>query len=351
MTPEPINSKSICELYAEAEHERVVLWCDPSCGYRGVIAIHSTALGPAVGGTRLWNYDCEKTASLDALRLSKAMSYKNALAGLPFGGGKAVIITDRSDADREQIFRAHGRFVDSLGGKFITAEDIGTRPSDMEFVRKETSWVAGLPGGSGDPSPMTALGVFRSMQACAMHRWGSSELANKTVAIQGCGSTGYNLAKNLFHAGAKLIATDVDPLRLQKVVKEFAATAVTPDEIYSVNADIFAPCAFGGVINEKSIQQLKAEIVVGSANNQLLGDSDGELLAKLEILYGPDCIANSGGMINGCRELLGWDAAVAKKKVEDIYDRMLAILNLAREEKVPPHKSAEQLARKLISGN
>jgi leucine dehydrogenase len=351
MTPEPINSKSICELYAEAEHERVVLWCDPSCGYRGVIAIHSTALGPAVGGTRLWNYDCEKTASLDALRLSKAMSYKNALAGLPFGGGKAVIITDRSDADREQIFRAHGRFVDSLGGQFITAEDIGTRPSDMEFVRKETSWVAGLPGGSGDPSPMTALGVFRSMQACAMHRWGSSELAKKTVAIQGCGSTGYNLAKNLFHAGAKLIATDVDPLRLQKVVKEFAATAVTPDEIYSVNADIFAPCAFGGVINEKSIQQLKAEIVVGSANNQLLGDSDGELLAKLEILYGPDCIANSGGMINGCRELLGWDAAVAKKKVEDIYDRMLAILNLACEEKVPPHTSAERLAKRLIKGN
>ncbi len=289
-----------------------------------------------------------KTAGLEALRLSKAMSYKNALAGLPFGGGKAVIITDRSDADREQIFRAHGRFVDSLGGQFITAEDIGTRPSDMEFVRKETSWVAGLPGGSGDPSPMTALGVFRSMQACAMHRWGSSELANKTVAIQGCGSTGYNLAKNLFNAGAKLIATDVDPLRLQRVVKEFAATAVAPDDIYSVHADIFAPCAFGGVLNEKNIRQLKAEIVVGSANNQLLGDSDGELLAELEILYGPDCIANSGGMINGCRELLGWDAAVAKKKVEDIYDRMLAILNLAREEKVPPHTSAEQLARKLI---
>ncbi|HJX90616.1 MAG TPA: Glu/Leu/Phe/Val dehydrogenase dimerization domain-containing protein [Pyrinomonadaceae bacterium] len=348
---EAINSRSICELYAEAEHERVVLWADPSCGYRGIIAIHSTALGPAVGGTRLWNYDCEKTASLDALRLSKAMSYKNALAGLPFGGGKAVIIAHSGDADREQIFRAHGRFVESLSGKFITAEDIGTRPSDMEFVRKETSWVAGLPGGSGDPSPMTALGVFRSMQACAMHRWGSSELANKTVAIQGCGSTGYNLAKNLFNAGAKLIATDLDQSRLQKVVKEFAATAVAPEEIYSVPADIFAPCAFGGVINEKSIRQLKAEIVVGSANNQLLCDSDGELLAELEILYAPDCIANSGGMINGCRELLGWDGAAAKKKIDDIYDRMLAILNLAGEEKVPPYKTAERLARKLIRGN
>jgi leucine dehydrogenase len=177
------------------------------------------------------------------------------------------------------------------------------------------------------------------------------KLANKTVAIQGCGSTGYNLAKNLFNAGAKLIATDLDQSRLQKVVKEFAATAVAPEEIYSVPADIFAPCAFGGVINEKSIRQLKAEIVVGSANNQLLCDSDGELLAELEILYAPDCIANSGGMINGCRELLGWDAAAAKKKIDDIYDRMLAILNLACEEKVPPYKTAERLARKLIRGN
>jgi leucine dehydrogenase len=351
MTPETIHTKTISEIYAEAEHERVVLWCDPSCGYRGIIAIHSTTLGPAVGGTRLWNYDCEKAASLDVLRLSKAMSYKNALAGLPFGGGKAVIITHCGDADREQIFRAHGRFVESLGGKFITAEDIGTRPSDMEFVRRETSWVAGLPGGSGDPSPMTALGVFRSMQACAMHRWGSSDLAKKTVAIQGCGATGYNLARNVFNAGAKLIATDVDPVRVQRVVKEFSAQAIDPEEIYSVDADIFAPCAFGGVINEKTIRQLKAEIVVGSANNQLLGDLDGDLLADLEILYAPDCIANSGGMINGCRELLGWDADVAKTKVDDIYDRMLAIFDLACEEKLPPYKSAERLARKLIGGN
>jgi leucine dehydrogenase len=348
ITSEAIRTKTISQLYAEAEHERVVLWCDPSCGYRGIIAIHSTALGPAVGGTRLWNYTCEKTASVDALRLSKAMSYKNALAGLPFGGGKAVIITNCDDADREQLFRAHGRFVDSLGGKFITAEDIGTRPSDMEVVSKETAWVAGLPGRSGDPSPMTALGVFRSMQACAMHRWGSSDLSNKTIAIQGCGATGYNLAKNLFNAGAKLIVSDVDEDRLQRVVNDFGAQTVETDGIYSVTADIFAPCAFGGVINEKTISQLKAEIVVGSANNQLLGDADGDLLAQLEILYAPDCVANSGGMINGCRELLGWDVDVAKERVDDIYNRMLSILDLAREEKQPPYKTAERLAQKLI---
>jgi leucine dehydrogenase len=181
-----------------------------------------------------------------------------------------------------------------------------------------------------------------------MHRWGSSDLSNKTIAIQGCGATGYNLAKNLFNAGAKLIVSDVDEDRLQRVVNDFGAQTVETDGIYSVTADIFAPCAFGGVINEKTISQLKAEIVVGSANNQLLGDADGDLLAQLEILYAPDCVANSGGMINGCRELLGWDVDVAKERVDDIYNRMLSILDLAREEKQPPYKTAERLAQKLI---
>lgn len=345
---ETSQPKSICQLYGESEHEEVVLWSDPSCGYRGIIAIHSTVLGPAVGGTRLWSYECEKAASQDALRLSKAMSYKNALARLPFGGGKAVIFQTCSDANREQIFRAHGRFVESLAGRFITGEDIGTRPTDMECVRQETSWVAGLPGRSGDPSPMTALGVFRAMQACAMHRWGSSSLAHKTVALQGCGSTGYNLAKRLHEADAKLTASDIDERRLKRVVEEFHATPVTPDEIYAAEADIFAPCAFGGVINDVTVPQLKAEIVVGSANNQLLADSHGDALAQLGILFGPDCVANSGGMINGCRELLGWDVREASNKINGIYDRMLSVLQLAADEKLPPYKTAERLACKLI---
>src|SRR6185503_1678905 len=264
MPTQPSHIKSICELYAEAEHERVVLWCDPSCGYRGIIAIHSTTLGPAVGGTRFWKYECEKEASVDALRLSKAMSYKNALAGLPFGGGKAVIFQTDEGADREQIFRAHGRFVESLGGQFITAEDIGTRPADMEFVRQETRWVAGLPKGS----------------------------------------SGYHLAAQIFEAGAGIVASDIDESRLKRIVREFKATAVSPDEIYSADVDIFSPCAFGGVVNEKTIPRLKAEIVVGSANNQLLSDDCGDELERRGILYAPDCIANSGGMLNGCRELL-----------------------------------------------
>jgi leucine dehydrogenase len=351
MIAETVQTKSICELYAEAEHERVVLWSDPNCGYRCVIAIHSTALGPAVGGTRLWNYDCEKLASIDAMRLSRAMSYKNALAGLPFGGGKAVIFKTCSEADREQIFRAHGRFVNTLNGSYITAEDIGTRPSDMEFVNKETNWVAGLPGRSGDPSPMTALGVFRAMQACAKYSWGSTDLSKKTVAIQGCGSTGFGLASKLHDAGAKLIVTDSDPRKIHDVVSATGAVAVAPDEIYSVDADILAPCAFGGVINEDTIPQLKVETVVGSANNQLLSEEDGDELARLGILFAPDCIANSGGMINGCRELLGWCEADAMTKIDEIYDRTLEIFELARREDLPPYRTSVRLAQRILENH
>jgi leucine dehydrogenase len=343
------SEKSICELYAEAEHERVVLWSDADSGYRGIIAIHSTALGPAVGGTRFWNYNCEKVASLDALRLSRAMSYKNALAGLPFGGGKAVIIGDPQNCNRERIFEAHGKFVDSLHGCFITAEDIGTTPGDMEIVNRETIHVAGLPGKSGNPSPKTALGVFRAMQACAMNRWGTDNFEGRTVAIQGCGSTGYYLAENLQSAGAGLIVCDVDEARARKLAEQFGAKVVAPEEIFGVTADIFAPCAMGGVINDETISKLKVEIVVGSANNQLLEDLHGNALAHLGILYAPDYVANSGGIINGCRELLGWDESDALKKISSIYDRMLTLFDLAESEAIPPFRAADRLARKLIA--
>jgi leucine dehydrogenase len=343
------SDKSLCELYAEAEHERVVLRSDLSSGYRGIIAIHSTALGPAVGGTRFWNYNCEKVASLDALRLSRSMSYKNALAGLPFGGGKAVIIADSLTCDRKAIFRAHGRFIESLKGQFITGEDVGTSPSDMEFIREETSYVAGLPSGSGDPSPMTAFGVFRAMQACAKHRWGSPELKGRTVAIQGCGHTGYHLAKELYREGAKLVVSDIDRARVKRVVDECEASEVHPDEIVGVDADAFAPCAFGGVINGQTIPELKVEIIVGAANNQLLDDSYAESLAQLDILYGPDYVANAGGVINGCRELLGWSESEAKVKVSRIYDRMLAVLEQAQEKSEPPSKTANRMARQVLA--
>ena len=342
------SNKSICEIYAEAEHEKIMLWSDPEANYRGIIAIHSTALGPAVGGTRFWNYADDELASIDALRLSRGMSYKNAMAGLPFGGGKAVIIGDNQTSDRERLFRAHGRFVESLGGRFITAEDIGTTPADMEFVRLETRHVAGLPGGSGNPSPITAYGVFRALQACAVHRWGSDELTGRTVAIQGCGSTGYHLAKELHNSGAKLVVTDVDEVRVRRVVEELHATAVSPEAIVGVSADIFAPCAFGGIINNQTIRELRVEIVVGSANNQLLEALHGDLLEELGILYAPDYVANAGGVMNGCRELLGWNESETRLKVNGIYDTMLGLLNQARVEGIPPFRMADQLAEKRL---
>jgi leucine dehydrogenase len=336
-------------MYAEAEHEQVVLWTDPSCNYRGIIAIHNTALGPAVGGTRFWNYASDAEASLDALRLSRGMSYKCAMAGLPFGGGKAVIIGDNKTKDREQIFRAHGRFVESLKGRYITAEDIGTRPSDMEYVALETKYVAGLPGHSGDPSPVTARGVFRSLQACAKHRWGSDDVTGRTVAIQGVGSTGYNLARELHQAGANLIVSDVDQEKVTRLVEEFGATALAPSEIFAADADIFSPCAMGGIINDNSIAQLKAEVIVGSANNQLLEPRHGEVLNVMGILYAPDYVANAGGIINGGRELLGWSTDDTLAKVQDLYQTMLDLLNQAKAEGIPPFRKADQMAEARLA--
>ncbi len=257
-------------------YERVVLGVDEVASYRGIVVIHSTALGPAVGGTRYWSYKTEDDAVTDALRLAKGMTYKNALAGLPFGGGKSIVMRDGEGADREQLFRAHGRMVNSFGGKYVTAEDVGTSPADMEYILKETSYVGGLQGRSGDPSPHTARGVFRAMQAAAKQKWGSDDLAGKTVAIQGCGRVGYFLAGELARVGAKLIVTDVDRARVQRVVSEYRATPTSPEEVYAAAADVFAPCALGGVLNDQTIPQLNAELVVGGANNQLLEPRHGD---------------------------------------------------------------------------
>ncbi|HEX8068788.1 MAG TPA: Glu/Leu/Phe/Val dehydrogenase dimerization domain-containing protein [Pyrinomonadaceae bacterium] len=345
----PTVGTNICELYAQAEHEQVVLWADPQGPYRGIIAVHSTALGPAVGGTRFWHYASDAEASLDALRLSRGMTYKNALAGLPFGGGKAVIIGDNRTTERESLFRTHGRFVESLGGRFITAEDVGTSPADMEYVRMETRYVAGLAGQSGDPSPVTAYGVFRAMQATAQHRWGADDLAGLRVAIQGCGNTGYHLAKRLRECGAQLVVADVDAARVARAVAEFGAAAVAPDEIFGVAADIFAPCALGGVINDQTLARLKVAIVVGSANNQLGEERHGDALEELGITYAPDYVANAGGIINGCRELLGWDVTQTMTKVHAIYDTTLAVLGLAKATGATAHRVADRLAEERLA--
>jgi len=333
----------ITELQTESsEYETVASAVEGD--YHGFLAIHSTKLGPAVGGTRFWHYENDAAAVKDLLRLARGMTYKNALAGIPFGGGKSIILRHDQAIDREQLFRAHGRFVETFGGRYITAEDVGTSPADMEFVRMETTHVAGLLGKSGDPSPVTARGVFRALQAAAKHAWGSDDVKGKTVALQGCGNVGYYLAANLHQGGARLIVTDVDAAKIDRAVKEFDAVAVAPDEIYASAAHIFAPCALGGIINDETIPQLKVEIVVGGANNQLLEPRHGDELAGLGILYAPDYAANAGGMINGCRELLGWEPSQSAAKVDEIYDTVLDIFRVAEAEGIATYKAADRLA-------
>jgi leucine dehydrogenase len=333
-------------------YERVVRGTDEAAAYQGIVVIHSTALGPAVGGTRYWSYKTEDEAMTDGLRLARGMTYKNALAGLPFGGGKSIVMRAGEAADREQLFRAHGRLVNSFGGKYITAEDVGTSPAEMEYILKETSYVGGLQGRSGDPSPHTARGVFRAMQAAAKHKWGSDDLSGKTVALQGCGHVGYFLAGELARVGAKLVVTDVDSTKVNRLVDEYHATAVAPDEIYAVAADVFAPCALGGVLNDQTIPQLKAELIVGGANNQLLEPRHGDQLQQRGILYAPDYAANAGGVINGCcREMLGWDVPKTLAKTDAIYDTLLKIFAMAEQEKVPTYLAADRLAEERWMGS
>lgn len=334
---------------AEMGHEQLVICNDTSADYRGIIAIHSTTLGPALGGTRFWQYATDEEAIVDALRLARGMTYKNAVAGLNLGGGKSVIIGNNKTTDREMIFRAHGRFVESLGGRYITAEDVGTSTADMDFVHMETKNVSGLAGRSGDPSPVTAHGVFRAIQASAKHQWGADDLSTKTVSVQGCGHVGYYLAKELHEAGAKLLVTDIDQERVKQVVGEFGARAVGPDEIYGVKADVFAPCALGGIINDKTISQLKVQIVCGAANNVLLEERHGDALEKKDILYTPDYVANAGGVINVYSELAGWSSARAFRKADEIYETVLKVFKIAQSDKIPTYVAADRLAEQRIS--
>jgi len=341
----------ITEKRTNTNHEQVLIGRDDAVGYHGIIAIHSTALGPAVGGTRFWSYDSEDAALTDALRLSQGMTYKNALAGLPLGGGKSIIIGNNATRDRTALLRAHGRFVETLQGRYVTAEDVGTSPADMEIVRLETQHVAGLIGRSGDPSPFTAVGVYRAIQASNYFLSKRHGLSGLTVAIQGCGNVGYHLAKMLHEAGVKLIVSDVNGENLSRVVDEFAAEAVQPGEIYSALADVFAPCALGGVINDETIPQLKVKIVAGSANNQLLEERHGTMLRERIILYAPDYVANVGGVLNGCTELLGWNPDQALRKIDEIYDTVLRIFESAEAQGIPTNKAADQLAEDRLKGS
>ena len=329
-------------------HEQVLLSHDPSCGYFGIIAIHDTTLGPALGGTRFWQYASTDEAITDALRLARGMTYKSAVAGINLGGGKSVIIGNNKRSDREALFRAHGRFIETLNGRYITAEDIGTSPTDMEFIKLETDHVAGLLGLSGDPSPVTAYGVFVGMKAAAKVRWGSDRLSSKTVAVQGAGKVAYHLMHHLHAEGAKIIVTDIDTEKLNRAVQEFGAQAVLPDEIYDQKADIYSPNALGATINDETMPRLKVEIIAGGANNQLAEDRHGDELERRGVLYAPDYVINGGGVINVYGELHRWPVERAKKKAGEIYETLLRIFDIAKRQRMPTYRAADRLAEQRI---
>ncbi|MFW6330484.1 MAG: Glu/Leu/Phe/Val family dehydrogenase [Gemmatimonadota bacterium] len=338
----------IFETIQENGHEQVVFSYDPASGYKGIIAIHNTTLGPALGGTRFWNYDTDEEAITDALRLARGMTYKSAAAGLNLGGGKSVIIGDPRTKRREMIFRAHGRFVESLKGRYITAEDVGTSVEDMDYVHMETEYVVGLAGRSGDPSPVTAYGTYRGIKAAAKAKYGSDDLDGVSVAVQGTGHVGYFLCEDLAAEGAKLIVTDIDDERVKRVVDEFGATPVKPDEIYGVEAQVFAPCALGAVVNDETLPQFKFDIIAGAANNQLAEERHGQELKDRGILYAPDYVINAGGVINVYGELNGWSLDRSKRKAGEIYDTLEQLFELAEAEGLPTSQAADRIAERRI---
>lgn len=343
-------------IFKEMEHEdyEQLIFCqDKASGLKAIICIHDTTLGPALGGVRMWNYEHEEEAITDVLRLARGMTYKNAAAGLNLGGGKAVVIGDASKDKSEAFFRTLGRYINNLGGRYIAAEDVGTTVQDMDFIYQETDYVCGISeayGSSGNPSPFTALGLFSAMQRTAKEAFGSDDLSGKTVSVQGVGNVAYSLCKHLHEAGAELIVTDINDAAVQRAVDDFGATAVGLDEIYSVEADIFAPCALGGVLNDETIPQLKVKAICGSANNQLLDiDKHGKALQDAGIVYAPDYVVNSGGVINVADELEGYNRERATAKVKDIYNQVGKIFSIATEQNISPQIAADRLAEERLA--
>ena len=339
----------IFEEMVKKEHDQLVFWSDVASGYRGLIAIHDTTLGPALGGTRFWDYGSEPEAIIDVLRLARGMTYKAAITGLPLGGGKSVIIGDNHTTDREAIFRAHGRAIDSLGGRYIAAEDVGTSVDDMEYVREETRWVAGLRGRSGDPSPITAFGVYQGIRACARFRYGHESLEGRHVVVQGLGHVGYHLCKHLAAEGTRLTVTDIEDERVRAAVTDFGATATAPADVYGIDADIFSPCAMGAVINDDTIEVLRVDFVAGSANNQLAETRHGQALHEKDIVYAPDYVINAGGLCNVYGELEGWTAEQSMEKAGGIYETLLQVFGHALIEDIPTSQAADILAQRRLT--
>jgi leucine dehydrogenase len=342
-------------------HEVVAICEDPETGLRALIGIHSTQLGPSLGGSRRWRYGNLDEAITDVLRLSKGMSYKHAIAGTGMGGGKAVILADGHGPKTPELMRAFGRFVDTMHGDYITAEDVGTSVEDMLFVKERTAHVCGLPiadGGSGDPSPMTAYGTYCGILAAMAWQQGLQEqdamdpgvVKDRVVAVQGLGHVGMDLCRQLYEAGAELIVADVEPQRVQQACELFGARSVPPDEILSVTADVLAPCALGGILNATSIAKLQAPIVAGAANNQLREEEDGPLLHRQQVLYAPDFVINAGGIINIANEHPTYDVERARSQTRRIANTLWQIFGRSRDQDRPTSEIADELARQRLAG-
>lgn len=333
-------------------HEQVVFCSDNATGLKAIIAIHNTTLGPALGGTRMWAYNNEAEALKDVLRLSRGMTYKAAISGLNLGGGKAVIIGDSSKSKSEALMRRFGKFVNSLGGKYITAEDVGIGTRDMEFVKMETNHVTGLPermGGGGDPSPVTAFGVYMGMKACAKQVYGSDSLVGKKVVVQGIGHVGENLVKHLCEEGAVVTIYDISQERMSAVATQYGARIFSGNDLFSEDMDIYAPCALGATVNSDSISRLNCSIIAGAANNQLEDENiHGAELMQKGIVYAPDFLINAGGLINVYSELHGYNRAMAMGQAEKIYSTTLDILKKSAEANIPTINAAKEIAEKRI---
>lgn len=337
----------------QAHYEQVVTCEDPDSGLRAIIAVHDTTLGPALGGLRMWPYASWDDALFDVLRLSKGMTYKSAVAETGLGGGKSVILGNPKTQKSEKLFLAMGKFIDSLGGAYITAEDVGTSPDDMKIVRRATRYVSGLPrdmGSSGDPSPWTALGCFRGIVASCEEVFGTGDLKGRTVALQGCGHVGKYLAEHLAKAGARLVLADISPERAAEVAKSTGGSVVDASEILSTPCDVLAPCALGAVINDETLPRLKTRIVAGAANNILLREEHGARLKAAGILLAPDYVINAGGIINVSIEFEkgGYDEARSRAKVENIYHALKKVYAVSKAHHMPTNEAANHLAQEIL---
>jgi len=349
-----IAEEAVLARMEKHDHEEILFCFDRATGLKAIIAIHDTTLGPALGGTRMWPYASEAEALHDVLRLSRGMTYKSSLAGLDLGGGKAVIIGDARTQKTEAMFRRFGQFVDSLNGRYITAEDVGMSTTEMVNIKKETSSVAGLPeemGGSGDPSPVTAYGVFCGMKAAAKQAYGSDSLSERKVSVQGAGNVGRYLVGHLVGEGAQVYLTDIHDDKLAAIKSEFPAIAlIRPDEIYDLDVDIYAPCALGATVNDETLKRLKCSVICGAANNQLADEAvHGQAVMKKGILYAPDFLVNAGGIINCAWERKGYNRKAAMGQTEGIYETTLRIFKASAELDIPTYLAANQAAEHRIT--